>query len=81
VKTIKHQTKGTCSKEIHVQVDGDVIHDVKIIGGCPGNGQGVAKLAKGRKVAEVIALLEGIPCRNGTSCPDQLAQALKTKGG
>ena len=46
-------------------------------GRCPGNTQGVAKLVVGRKVEEVIALLKGIQCRNGTSCPDQLARALE----
>ena len=49
----------------------------EFVGGCPGNTKRVAKLVIGRKVEEVIALLKGIPCRNGTSCPDQLARALE----
>lgn len=48
---------------------------VVLVGACPGNTQGVAKLVVGRKVEDVIALLKGIRCRNGTSCPDQLARA------
>ena len=51
--------------------------DIQFVGGCPGNTKGVAKLVIGRKVEEVIALLKGIPCRNGTSCPDQLVRALE----
>jgi uncharacterized protein (TIGR03905 family) len=47
------------------------------VGGCPGNTVGVAKLVIGRKVEDVIAMLKGIPCRGGTSCPDQLARALE----
>ena len=48
-----------------------------VIGGCTGNTQGVARLAEGRNIDEVIALLKGIQCRGGTSCPDQLARALE----
>ena len=49
------------------------------VGGCTGNTQGVARLVVGRKVKDVIAMLKGIQCRNGTSCPDQLAQALESE--
>ena len=72
-----YKTKGTCSQAIQFEVNDGILTDVCFIGGCHGNTQGVAKLAKGRKVEEVIALLDGIQCRNGTSCPDQLARALK----
>ena len=72
-----YQTKGTCSQAIEIEMDGDVVREVRFIGGCTGNTQGVARLAKGRKIDEVIGLLDGIQCRNGTSCPDQLARALK----
>lgn len=72
-----YKTKGTCSQEIHIDVEGDVVRSVEFIGGCRGNTQGVARLAAGRKVDELIALLDGIQCRNGTSCPDQLAKALR----
>ena len=70
-------TEGTCSTAINLEIDGDVIRSVEIVDGCVGNTQGVSRLAAGRKVDEVIALLEGIQCQNGTSCPDQLAKALK----
>lgn len=78
-KTISYQTKGTCSKMINIVVDDDVVKSVQFVGGCPGNTQGVAKLAAGRKVQDLIDTLEGIDCGGkGTSCPDQLAKALKT---
>jgi uncharacterized protein (TIGR03905 family) len=72
-----YTTQGTCSKAIQYDVQDGVVTACTFIGGCPGNTQGVAKLVEGRKVDEVIALLKGIPCRNGTSCPDQLARALE----
>lgn len=78
-KTIAYKTQGTCSKMINIVVDDDVVKSVQFVGGCPGNTQGVAKLAAGRKVQELIDLLEGTDCGGkGTSCPDQLAKALKT---
>lgn len=73
-----YQTKGTCSRAIQFEVDGDTIQFVQFVGGCDGNTQGVAALVKGMKVEDAIARLEGIDCRGrGTSCPDQLAKALK----
>ena len=72
-----YKTLGVCSRTIEFEVDGDTLVSVKFNGGCAGNTQGVAKLAQGRKIDEVIDLLEGTQCRNGTSCPDQLAKALK----
>lgn len=72
-----HQTQGTCSRAIDYEVTEGVITACRFIGGCPGNTQGVARLAVGRKVEDVIAALKGIQCRNGTSCPDQLARALE----
>ncbi len=72
-----YTTQGTCSREIHFDVKDSIVTECEIIGGCRGNTQGLAKMVIGRKVEDVIALLEGIQCRNGTSCPDQLAQALK----
>ena len=72
----RYETHGTCSREILFDVKDNKITSVKFIRGCVGNTQGVAKLAVGRDVDEVIALLSGIECRNGTSCPDQLAKAL-----
>lgn len=71
-----YNTKGTCSRQIRVEMDGDTIRSVEFVGGCTGNTQGVAKLVAGRDIHEVIGLLKGIQCRGGTSCPDQLSKAL-----
>lgn len=68
--------KGVCSRQILIDFDGEVIKELKFIGGCSGNLQGVSRLCKGRTIDEVISLLKGVQCRNNTSCPDQLAQAL-----
>ena len=79
MKTI-YETKGTCSKAIELDVDDatGLINSVQFVGGCPGNTIGVAQLVRGRKVEDVISQLEGIRCgMKPTSCPDQLAQALK----
>ena len=75
-----YKTTGTCSREIRYEVEDGIVTKCAFTGGCPGNTQGVAKLVVGRKVEDVIALLKGIPCRNGTSCPDQLARALEQAG-
>lgn len=72
----KYKTKGTCSRYINYQIENDILTFVEFIGGCEGNSKGLAKLALGRPIDEIIALLQGINCRGGTSCPDQLAQAL-----
>ncbi len=72
-----YKTSGTCSREIRYEVENGIVTACEIVGGCRGNTQGVAKLAVGRKVGDVIALLKGIECRNGTCCPDQLAKALE----
>lgn len=72
-----YKTYGTCSRQILYDIEGDTVKSVKFIGGCSGNLQGVSKLVEGRKIDEVISLLEGIKCRNNTSCPDQLSKALK----
>lgn len=73
-----YKTHGTCSKEIIFEIEDGIILNVKFIGGCSGNTQGVALLCKGRPVEEVIELLSGVKCGlKPTSCPDQLAKALK----
>ncbi|MBQ1256880.1 MAG: TIGR03905 family TSCPD domain-containing protein [Clostridia bacterium] len=72
-----YRTKGTCSSQILIELNGEIIEKVQFVGGCTGNTQGVARLAEGRKIDEVIALIKGIQCRGGTSCPDQLARALE----
>ncbi|HIW04251.1 MAG TPA: TIGR03905 family TSCPD domain-containing protein [Firmicutes bacterium] len=72
-----YNTAGTCSRQIIFRVDGENrVSDVKFIGGCSGNLQGIAKLVDGQNIDDVIAKLKGIICRSGTSCPDQLARAL-----
>jgi len=76
--TYTYKTQGTCSKLITLEIgDDDIISSVKFAGGCPGNTQGVARLCVGRKASEVKDMLKGVICRNGTSCPDQLAKALE----
>ena len=73
-----YKTTGTCSQAIDITLDGDTVAEVCFTGGCMGNTQGVAALVRGMKVADAIARLEGIDCRGrGTSCPDQLARALR----
>ena len=72
-----YRTTGTCSRAINFEVENGIVTKCQFIGGCQGNTQGVARLVIGRKVEEVIALLKGIQCQNGTSCPDQLARALE----
>ena len=73
-----YKTSGTCSQMIDITLDGDRVAEVIFTGGCMGNTQGVAALVRGMKVADAIARLEGIDCRGrGTSCPDQLARALR----
>ena len=74
-----YTTQGTCSEAIEYEVTDGVLTSCRFIGGCLGNAQGLAKLAVGRKVDEVIALLKGIQCQEGTSCPDQLARALEAE--
>ena len=72
-----YQTTGVCSRIIEFDVENNKIKSVKFNGGCRGNTTGVSKLCIGRDIDEIINLLEGIECRNGTSCPDQFAKALK----
>ena len=76
---MRYATSRTCSREIDFEVDNNnIVTSCEFIGGCMGNTQGVARLVVGRSVDDVIKTLEGINCGNrGTSCPDQLAKALK----
>lgn len=73
----KYRTRGTCASAIEIETDGDIVTEVRFINGCTGNTQGVASLARGMKIGEIIGRLKGIQCRGGTSCPDQLALALE----
>ena len=75
---ITYTTHGTCSRQIVIDVEDGIVTNVTFVGGCSGNTQGVARLAKGMKVEDVVARLKGIHCGGKpTSCPDQLAQALE----
>lgn len=76
--TIDYQPKGVCSRRMRIEVEDGVVKSMEVQGGCHGNLQGISKLVEGMKVEDVIARLEGIHCGfKPTSCPDQLAQALK----
>ena len=75
---ITYTTKGTCSRQIIIDVQDDIITNIQFVGGCPGNTQGVAALAIGMNVDEIVKRLRGIKCGlKPTSCPDQLALALE----
>ena len=74
----RYTPEGVCSREMIIEMDGNIIKSVKIIGGCPGNTIGVSNMVEGKDIDEVIKKLKGIPCGGrGTSCPDQLARALE----
>lgn len=74
----RYTPEGVCSREMVIELDGDIIKSVKIAGGCPGNTVGLTYMVQGRKIDEVIEKLKGIPCGfKTTSCPDQLARALE----
>lgn len=76
--TIDFTPKGVCSRRMLVEVEDGIVQSLQVTGGCHGNLQGISKLVEGMKVEEVIRRLDGINCNGkGTSCPDQLAQALK----
>ena len=74
-----YQTKGTCAKEIEIEVNDGVIASVEFKGVCNGNTQGISALVKGMRVDDAISRLKGIRCGfKPTSCPDQLALALES---
>ena len=82
MKTIEYIPENVCSRKMIITVDVDIVKHVEIIGGCHRNRQAVAKLVEGLSIDQVIEKLDGIECRGSrtglTSCPDQLAKALKT---
>ena len=72
-----YKTKGTCSSQIELELDGNIVHNVKFTGGCHGNLQAIPKLVEGLTVEEVEARIKGIRCGfKNTSCADQLAKAV-----
>ena len=79
METIHYMPRGVCSREMEIDLDqNDVIQAVRVVGGCNGNLQGISSLLVGMKREEAISRMEGIHCGSkSTSCPDQLAQALK----
>ncbi len=81
METITYQPRGVCSRHMEIDVDNGVIQAVRVQGGCSGNLQGICSLLKGMRVEDAIARMEGIRCGSkATSCPDQLAQALRQAG-
>lgn len=76
--TYTYKTRGTCSRQIDLELEGNVIKKVSFVNGCDGNSQGIARLAEGMTVEEVRTRLTGISCEGKpTSCPDQLAKAVE----
>lgn len=76
---LSYKTNGVCSRTINIEIDNGIVKSVQFEGGCNGNTKGISALVEGMKVEDVITRLEGIKCGfKGTSCPDQLAKALKT---
>lgn len=75
----RYTTQGTCASRIDIEIQDGIVTACRFHGGCAGNTQGVARLVIGCTVEDVIARLKGIVCRNGTSCPDQLARALEAE--
>ena len=69
-------TRGTCARKINFEIENGIIKSCEFVGGCTGNTQGIASLIIGMKVEDVISRTQGIQCRAGTSCPDQLSKAL-----
>ena len=79
MQTIQYTPRGVCSREMEIDVEDGVIREVRVLGGCNGNLKGICSLLKGMGVDEAIGRLDGIRCgMKPTSCPDQLAQALKS---
>ena len=80
--TIDFRPRGVCSQRMTVEIEDGIIRSLRIMGGCSGNLQGISRLVEGMEAEEAIKRLEGIRCGfKPTSCPDQLAQALKQYKG
>ena len=79
MQTISYQPKGVCSRHMEIDVEDGIIQAVRVVGGCNGNLQGISSLLVGMTTDEAIRRMEGIRCGvKPTSCPDQLAKALKS---
>lgn len=78
METFIYKPKGVCSREMRFEMNGDVIENVTIVGGCAGNSLGIARILRGKHIDEVLDSFDGVRCGGKvTSCPDQIAQALK----
>lgn len=78
METFVYQPQGVCSSKMEFEMDGDVIRNVTVIGGCNGNLQGICRILRNKHIDEVLEAFEGVRCGfKPTSCPDQIAQALK----
>ncbi len=76
---LSYKTNGVCSRTITADIEDGKVYNLRFEGGCNGNTKGISALVEGMEIGEVITRLEGIKCGfKGTSCPDQLAQALKS---
>lgn len=76
--TIEYQPCGVCSKQFQIEVENGIVQGLQVVGGCDGNLKGISHLIRGMKIEDAISRMEGIRCgRRPTSCPDQIAQALK----
>lgn len=78
VDIVQYLPKGVCSKVMQFKIKNNIVEDVEIVGGCSGNLGGISALIKGMNINEISSKFSGIPCGSrGTSCPDQISQALK----
>lgn len=72
-----YQTKGVCSREMHFEIEGDVVKSLEVIGGCAGNLMGISRIIQNKSIDEVVEAFKGVRCgTKDTSCPDQIAKAL-----
>ena len=80
--TIEYTPRGVCSRKMTIEIEDGIIRSVRVDGGCSGNLQGISRLVEGMPVDEAISRMDGIRCGwKNTSCPDQMAQALKQYKG
>lgn len=78
METFIYKPKGVCSQEMRFVMEGDMIRDVTIVGGCAGNLLGISKIIKNKNIHEVMETFQGVRCGSKpTSCPDQIAKALQ----
>ena len=73
-----YKTSGTCSQSIELEIEDGVITHCHFVGGCKGNTEGLSRMVVGCRAEEVAERLQGVPCRGGTSCPDQLSRAIRS---